>query len=72
VTATWAREGSIVAIEEACNEERLWRDHVGVLRIFARDIPTSGRVVIRLGMKKEDCPDCFQDQSDGEWTLLSP
>jgi hypothetical protein len=72
VEATWARDGSIVATQEGCNDAELRPDHVGVVKILARDIPRDGRVVIRLRMKKEDCPDCYQDESDGEWTLLSP
>jgi hypothetical protein len=74
VKGTWAREGSIVALQEGCNDEELRPDHVGVVKIFAPavPVPSDGRVVMRFGMKKEDAADYFQDESDGEWTLLSP
>ena len=72
VKGTWARDGSIVAMQEGCNDEELWPDHVGVVKIFAPAVPSDGRVVMRFGMKKEDAADYFQDESDGEWTLLSP
>jgi hypothetical protein len=72
VKAKWAQDGSIVASKEGCNDEELRRDHVGVVEIFAAHVPREGRVEIRLEMAKEDCPDCYQDESDGEWILLSP
>lgn len=72
VTAAWARDGSVVAMAEACVDEELRSDHVGVVKIFQPSVPRDGRVVVRVAMKKEDCPDCYQDEADGEWTMLSP
>lgn len=72
VKAAWARDGSIVAMGEACIDQELRADHVGVLTIFEPNVPRDGRVVVHVAMKKEDCPDCYQDEADGEWTMLSP